>query len=342
MEREQNKDEYTVFVAQIHPKVNERDLFEFFSHVGRVEDIRLIRDQRTQKSKGLCYVEFWEKDSVGKAVTLTGQLLGGYPITISITQSPKGSTTVQVTTMRLYVGGLHENVTERDLKPVFEAFGDLDFIDIHKDSDGKSKGFGFVQYKSETDGRAALENLNGMEIAGKQIKVGIVDAQSESAGELDDEGTGGFSLNAAGRAQLMQKLGRGTAMPGINMPGMSMMGMPNAPAPAPAAPVKFHQPLIQPSTCVIIKNMFDPSQETDPEFDQDIKEDVEEEALKFGKLKHILVDKNSMGMVYVRYAEVEGAKKLVSAFNGRWFASRQITAEFVIETTYLARYPQAK
>ena len=46
--------------------MDERDLFEFFSHVGTVEDIRLIRDQRTQKSKGLCYVEFSDKESVPK------------------------------------------------------------------------------------------------------------------------------------------------------------------------------------------------------------------------------------------------------------------------------------
>ena len=51
-DREQNRDDFTIFVHQIHPKVDDRDLFDFFSHVGRVLDIRLIRDQRTLKSKG--------------------------------------------------------------------------------------------------------------------------------------------------------------------------------------------------------------------------------------------------------------------------------------------------
>jgi RNA-binding protein 39 len=55
-DREQNRDDFTIFVHQIHPKVDDRDLFDFFSHVGRVLDIRLIRDQRTLKSKG--YVAF--------------------------------------------------------------------------------------------------------------------------------------------------------------------------------------------------------------------------------------------------------------------------------------------
>ena len=48
----------TIFVTGIHPKIDDMDLFEFFSHAGRVDDIQLIKDGRTGKSKGLAYVEF--------------------------------------------------------------------------------------------------------------------------------------------------------------------------------------------------------------------------------------------------------------------------------------------
>ena len=41
-ERQRQRSEKTVFVSSLHPKVDERDLFEFFSAVGRVTDIRLI------------------------------------------------------------------------------------------------------------------------------------------------------------------------------------------------------------------------------------------------------------------------------------------------------------
>ena len=62
-----------VFVSQLHPKVGEEDLFEFFSVVGRVEDIRLIKDQRTGRSKGLCYVEFADRDAMQSALALNGE-----------------------------------------------------------------------------------------------------------------------------------------------------------------------------------------------------------------------------------------------------------------------------
>nr|POE81858.1 rna-binding protein rsd1 [Quercus suber] len=45
-----------------------------------------------------------------------------------------------------------------------------------------------------------------------------------------------------------------------------------------------------PSECLLLKDMFDPNDETEPDFELDIKEDVQSECLKFGKLKHIFVD----------------------------------------------------
>jgi RNA-binding protein 39 len=48
--------------------------------------------------------------------------------------------------MQLYVGSLHFNLTEADIKQVFEPFGELEFVDLHKDpATGRSKGYAFVQ-----------------------------------------------------------------------------------------------------------------------------------------------------------------------------------------------------
>lgn len=46
----------------------------------------------------------------------------------------------------LYVGSLHFNLTESDIKQVFEVFGELEFVDLHRDPmTGRSKGYAFVQ-----------------------------------------------------------------------------------------------------------------------------------------------------------------------------------------------------
>ena len=47
---------------------------------------------------------------------------------------------------RLYVGSLHFNLSESDIKQVFEPFGELEFVDLHRDPmTGRSKGYAFVQ-----------------------------------------------------------------------------------------------------------------------------------------------------------------------------------------------------
>ena len=47
----------------------------------------------------------------------------------------------------LYVGSLHFSLTESEIQQVFEPFGELEFVDLHKDSaTGRSKGYAFVQY----------------------------------------------------------------------------------------------------------------------------------------------------------------------------------------------------
>jgi hypothetical protein len=47
---------------------------------------------------------------------------------------------------RLYVGSLHFNLTESDIKQVFEPFGELEFVDLHRDpGTGRSKGYCFIQ-----------------------------------------------------------------------------------------------------------------------------------------------------------------------------------------------------
>lgn len=47
------------------------------------------------------------------------------------------------------------------------------------------------------------------------------------------------------------------------------------------------------SSCILLKNMFDQSETSDPNFEGDMTMDVREEASKFGQVVHIFVDKNS-------------------------------------------------
>jgi cold-inducible RNA-binding protein len=74
--------------------------------------------------------------------------------------------------MKIYVGNLSYEVTEDELRTVVEQFGQVESVAIIKDKySGQSKGFGFVEMASQTEGQAAIDGLNGTELKGKSINV---------------------------------------------------------------------------------------------------------------------------------------------------------------------------
>ena len=62
----------------------------------------------------------------------------------------------------LYVGGIDDECTEDLLFAAFIPFGPLKSVQIPKDFKiNKSRGFGFVEFESDEDCAAALENMEG-------------------------------------------------------------------------------------------------------------------------------------------------------------------------------------
>ena len=68
IEKAMERDARTVFVTNLPLKVTDRELYRFFEKAGRVNDIRLIHDRNTRRSKGIGYVEYREFGSVHKVV----------------------------------------------------------------------------------------------------------------------------------------------------------------------------------------------------------------------------------------------------------------------------------
>jgi hypothetical protein len=96
-------------------------------------------------------------------------------------------------------------------------------------------------------------------------------------------------------------------LPGINsLPALG--GLPGFPGGLPGLPgllggLAPRQGLAQglPSRAMILKNMFDPAEETEEGWDLDIAEDVKEECEKHGPVLHIAVQKDTSGLVFVLF-----------------------------------------
>ncbi|XCI75468.1 MAG: RNA-binding protein [Flavobacteriales bacterium] len=74
--------------------------------------------------------------------------------------------------MKLYVGNLHYQTSEQEVKEYFESIGEVNNTKIVVDRDtARSKGFGFVEMSNEEAGKEAIEKLNGTEFMGRTIVV---------------------------------------------------------------------------------------------------------------------------------------------------------------------------
>lgn len=85
--------------------------------------------------------------------------------------------------MKLYVGNLNYATTENDLRDIFSEFGQVESSAVITDREtGRSKGFGFVQFSSSDEGKAAIDAMDGKEIDGRTLKVNEARPKSDSGG----------------------------------------------------------------------------------------------------------------------------------------------------------------
>ena len=108
--------------------------------------------------------------------------------------------------MNIYVGNLADEVSEDDLRGIFETFGQVESINILKDRfSGKSKGFGFVKMPLKEEAEAAIKENNGKDLKGKAVKVDEANprpvriSQPRNDRRRNDSRRGGFSGNRGDR-----------------------------------------------------------------------------------------------------------------------------------------------
>ncbi|KXX82528.1 RNA-binding protein rsd1 [Madurella mycetomatis] len=387
------RDRRTVFVQQLAARLRTRELKEFFEKVGPVAEAQIVKDRVSNRSKGVGYVEFKSEESVAAALQLTGQKLLGIPVIVQLTEAEKnrqvrnadssGNHPNSIPFHRLYVGNIHFSITEQDLQNVFEPFGELEFVQLQKDDNGRSRGYGFVQFRDAGQAREALEKMNGFDLAGRPIRVGLGNDKftpestanllrgfqgqnqqfqgsafsgaggrgppasnfDRAGGRDNDKGTGasalddtdvaGVNFNNYSRDALMRKLAR-TDEPSNGQTERQILKPKTETKPL---PVNVNMA----SRCVVLHNMFDPSEQEGEDWAKELEEEVRQEAEdKYGHVVHIALDANSQGDIYLKFDKVQGGENAIKGLNGRYFDGRMITAAPVVDAVYSSLFSRTK
>ena len=95
--------------------------------------------------------------------------------------------------MNIYVGNLSWNLKDQDLTDLFTPYGEVTTAKIVIDKfTQRSKGFGFVEMPNDEQAQAAIAQLNGSEVDGRNLVV------NESRPKEGGEGGGGFKKRSFG------------------------------------------------------------------------------------------------------------------------------------------------
>jgi cold-inducible RNA-binding protein len=93
---------------------------------------------------------------------------------------------------KLYVGNLTYGVTDSALEQMFAAHGTVESAQVIMDRDtGRSKGFGFVEMKTDQEAQAAIAALNGKESDGRALTVNEAKPREDRGGSRGGSGGGG-------------------------------------------------------------------------------------------------------------------------------------------------------
>ncbi|CAN4116419.1 unnamed protein product [Withania somnifera] len=186
---------YSLYVGDLETSVDEGQLFEVFNQAAQVVSVRVCRDQSRRASLGYAYVNFTSpQDAATARELLNFTPVNGKPMRIMF--SHRDPSLRKSGYANVFIKNLDSSVDNKALQDTFAAFGTVLSCKVAVDSNGHSKGYGFVQFDQDEAAQKAINRLNGMLINDKQVYVGyFIRGQERSRPNASDKFTNVYVKN---------------------------------------------------------------------------------------------------------------------------------------------------
>lgn len=140
------------------------------------------------------HLEPTQEGAVTSKVRLAGQFFfvseGG------VVSRKKGSAVSDI--MKMYVGNIPFSTSDDELRDLFGEFGDVTDVHIPQDRDsGRPRGFAFVTMDSKEAMEKAIEELDGADFGGRNLRVNEAKPREDRGG--GGGGRGGRDQRGGGR-----------------------------------------------------------------------------------------------------------------------------------------------
>jgi len=170
-----------VYVGSINFEVKEDTIRQAFLPFGPIRSISMSWDPITQKHKGFAFVEYEMPEAAQLALEqMNGVIISGRNIKVgrpsNMPQAQAVIDEIQIEAKnfnRIYVASIHQDLTEEDIKSVFEAFGQIKVCELAMTSiPGRHKGYCFIEYDTSQATNDAIASMNLFDLGGQYLRVG--------------------------------------------------------------------------------------------------------------------------------------------------------------------------
>ncbi|KAI5123325.1 hypothetical protein M0805_001750 [Coniferiporia weirii] len=177
-----------IFIKNLDEQIDHKALHDTFAAFGNVLSCKVATDE-AGRSRGFGFVHYETAEAADTAIkAVNGMLLNdkkvyvGHYISKKERQAHIDEQKAQYT--NLYVKNLDPEVTEEEFLELFSRYGKVTSAVVQMDVDGKSKGFGFVNFESHEGAQAAVEALHDGEHNGRKLFVSRAQKKAEREEEL--------------------------------------------------------------------------------------------------------------------------------------------------------------
>ncbi|KAJ9625652.1 hypothetical protein H2203_004411 [Taxawa tesnikishii (nom. ined.)] len=195
--REDRGPEYSIFVGDLGPEVNEYVLVSIFqARFQSCKSAKIMSDPISGLSRGYGFVRFSDEADQQRALQeMQGVYCGNRPMRIS-TATPKNKNQgggpgppmggfygapqpmnqfTDPNNTTVFVGGLSGYVTEDELRSFFQGFGEITYVKIPP-----GKGCGFVQFVQRHAAEMAINQMQGYPIGNSRVRLSWGRSQNNS------------------------------------------------------------------------------------------------------------------------------------------------------------------
>lgn len=171
-----------IFVKNLATTIDNKGLFDTFSVFGNILSCKVVNDD-AGASKGYGYVHYETGEAAEEAIAkLNGITMDDQVVTVGFFLRRQDRAGENDWT-NLYLKQFPLHWDDEKLTSVFSEYGAIASVFISRDEAGKSKGFGFIDYKEHESAAKALEELAGKSFddeAGNPVEMYVNRAQKKA------------------------------------------------------------------------------------------------------------------------------------------------------------------